>query len=216
MIKVLIVDDMKILRECLRMVIEQEDEYEVVGCAADGKEAVEMSRKFVPDVILMDLNMPIYSGHDAIKDIKAFDDRIKILVLSVEGDEANITKAFQNGADGYVLKDIAPKELSVVMKKTFYGEKYVLENAFSVGTEIIKINKNQFNESIYLKVEFTAREKEVMGLVMVGMTNDEIADSLGISAGRARNIVAELIAKCMVKNRTQLAVMAVKISMLWQ
>lgn len=214
MINVLIADDMKILRECLRMVINQYIEFKVVGCAENGKEAVEMTMEQKPDVVLMDLNMPIYSGHDAIRDIKAINKDIKILVLSVEGDERNITMAFKNGADGYVLKDIAPEELSTVMKKVYKGEKYALENAFSIGQEIVKIYKNPSEADIYLRVEFTEREKEVLELVMSGMTNEEIASSLGLSVGRARNIVADLISKCMVKNRTQLAVMGVKISML--
>lgn len=76
MIKVMIVDDMKILRECLKMVIEQDDNFTVVGCAANGREAVEMSMLYIPDIILMDLNMPIYCGHDAIKDIKTFNNDI--------------------------------------------------------------------------------------------------------------------------------------------
>lgn len=214
MIKVLIVDDMIILRESLKMAINQDSDLTVVGCAGNGKEAVEMSRELEPDVILMDLNMPVYSGHDAIVDIKKDNPYIKILVLSVEGDEKNITSAFKNGADGYVLKDIAPDELFAVMKKAFAGEKYVHDYAFYMGKEMIKIKKNSFGTDIFIKLEFTDREKEVLELVMQGMTNVEIADCLGLSAGRARNIVTELISKYMVKNRTQLAVMAVKMHML--
>lgn len=214
MIKVLIVDDMIILRECLRMAISQDSDLTVVGCAGDGKEAVEMSKELQPDVILMDLNMPVYSGYDAIIDIKKGNPYIKILVLSVEGDEKNIASAFRNGADGYVLKDIAPDDLFVVMKKAFAGEKYVHDYAFYMGKEMVKIKNNSLESYIYIKLEFTDREKDVLELVIQGMTNVEIAEHLGISAGRARNIVTELISKYMVKNRTQLAVMAVKMNML--
>lgn len=161
MIKVMIVDDMKILRECLKMVIEQDDNFTVVACAANGREAVEMSMLYIPDIILMDLNMPIYSGHDAIKDIKTFNNAIKILVLSVDGDEKNITRAFQNGADGYVLKNIDPMELFAAMKKAFKGEKYVQENAFSIGNETIKVEQNQQDSNVYLRVEFT-EEREML------------------------------------------------------
>lgn len=214
MIKVLIVDDMKILRECLKMVINQDADLEVIGDANHGKEAVEMSRINRPDVILMDLNMPVYSGYDAIKDIKKDDPTIKILVLSVETEEQNITTAFANGADGYVLKDITPEELAIVIKKAFHGEKYVHECGFSMGQKVINLNQKNLEESEYFKIDFTEREKEVIYLVMEGMTNEEIAEELGISTGRARNIVADLISKCMVKNRTQLAVIIAKTQMI--
>lgn len=215
MIKVLIVDDMIILRECLSLAIRQDSDFCVVGCAGDGKEAVRMSKELHPDIILMDLNMPVYSGHDAIVEIKKDNPNIKILVLSVEGDEKNITTAFKNGADGYVLKDIAPDALFLVMKKAFAGEKYVHEYAFHMGQEAIKFRYQATEAEPYAScdIAITGREKDVLDLVMQGMTNEEIADVIGLSAGRARNIVAELISKCMVKNRTQLAVIAMKLRM---
>ncbi len=208
MIKVLIVDDVKILRDCLRIVIEKEPGFTVVGCAKDGKEAVEMSLRLEPDIILMDLNMPVYSGLDAIRDIKILNSNIKILVLTGEDDEKNMAAAFKNGADGYVLKDIDANSLSTVMSNAYYGEGYVHEHAFSIGQETVKTDHQR-----PMPFNFTAREKEVLQLVIEGMTNDEISSVLGISSGRVRNIVADLIAKCMVKNRTQLAVVAVKVYM---
>lgn len=214
MIKVLIVDDMKILRECLQMVIDQDAELEVIGGAGDGMEAVEQSLKHRPDVVLMDLKMPVYNGFQAIIDIKAYDPAIKILVLSTEENEKSIITAFTNGADGYVLKDIAPDELSKIIKKVFNGEKYVHESGFSVGLEMIKGNQYNLSGSNCMRFDFTEREKEVLELVMEGLTNEEIAEGLGISTGRARNIVTDLISKCMVKNRTQLAVIIAKRKMI--
>lgn len=211
MINVLIVDDMIILRECLKMAICQDEEFRVVGCGGDGKEAVMLCKELQPDIILMDLNMPIYSGHDAIIDIKKFGFRTNILVLSSEGDEKNIATAFKNGADGYVLKDIEPNELFMVMKKAFAGEKYIHECAFYLGQEAISFRKNSVHLDTHWNVEITGREKDVMDLVMQGMTNEEIGECLGLSAGRAKNIVAELISKFMLKNRTQLAVMSMKL-----
>lgn len=213
MIKVLIVDDIKILRECLRFAIEMEEKFEVVGCAADGKEAVDMFLQLKPDIILMDLNMPVYSGYDAIKDIKALQSNTKILVLTVEGDEKNITQAFVNGADGYILKDISPEELSAAILNAYNGVDYIHESALNISSKLINADPTDRGD-IYLRVNFTAREKEVLELVVEGMTNEEISETLGISVGRARNIVTDLISKCMVKNRTQLAVIAVKIMMI--
>lgn len=210
-IKVLIVDDMVILRECLKLVIGQDTELEVVACAGDGREAVNMCLEFKPDVILMDLNMPVYSGHDAIVEIKKLNTDTKILVLSVDGDERNVATALKNGADGYVLKDILPEELFSVIKKAFAGEKYIHEFAFYIKREEVSTTfSTRYGQ---YSVELTEREKEVLDLVVQGMTNEEIGEAIGMSAGRARNIVAELISKFMVKNRTQLAVMAVTTQM---
>jgi DNA-binding NarL/FixJ family response regulator len=212
-IKVLIVDDMIILRDCLKLVISQEDDFQVVGTASDGQEAVWMYREFQPDIILMDLNMPIFSGHEAIAKIKLEDTHSKILVLTVDGDERNITKAFENGADGYVLKDISPEELFQVMKNAFCEEPYVNESSFYMTKESYKIENTGFTSNNPYDVELTDREKYVIELVIEGMTNEEIAEHIGVSVGRARNIVADLISKFMVKNRTQLAVIAVKLRM---
>lgn len=212
MIKVLIVDDMVILRECLKLVIGQDSELEVVGCAGDGREAVDLWLKLKPDVILMDLNMPVFSGHDAILEIKKSDSNTKILVLSVDGDERNVATSFENGADGYVLKDIVPEDLFVVIKKAYAGEKYIHEFAFCIKRVWIP-STICIDDEHKFSVELTEREKEVLDLVVKGMTNEEIGEAITMSAGRARNIVAELISKFMVKNRTQLAVMAVTTQM---
>jgi DNA-binding NarL/FixJ family response regulator len=216
MTRVLIVDDVKILRECLRMVINQCPGFEVLGCAADGREACQLCEQQQPDVVLMDLNMPVLSGQEAIIRIKAMNPHIKILVLTAEGAEEEIARAFQNGADGYVLKNIAPADLTVMIHKTHQGQPFIHDSAFCVGQGVFQNGTTQHQSSLDPPRDFTDREKEVLRLVMTGMTNEEIAEGIGVSAGRARNIVAELISKCMVKNRTQLAVMAVSMKELHQ
>lgn len=211
MINILIVDDMQILRECLKLTIENNKQFKVVGCASNGKEAVEMSLKLSPDIILMDLNMPLYSGHDAIKKIKETDKSVKIIVLTVEDNEQNMNIAFKNGADGYIIKDIGFYELSAVIKNIYEGNHYINEKSFFAGSNFIlnDLHKNPLEKEIKkfdLNINFTVREKEVLKLVIQGMTNEEISKVLDISVGRARNIITTLISKCMVKNRTQLAV----------
>lgn len=211
MIDVLIVDDMKILRESLKLVIGRMEGIHVVGCAANGMEAIQMTKDLKPSVVLMDLNMPIYSGYEAIVEIKHFNSRIKILVLTVEDSEEHITRAFINGADGYVLKDLNVEELATAIRKAAKNEKYVATHAFHMN-ELVGIKEGLFlEEDMGLDFELTKREKEVVSLVIQGQTNEEISDCLGISVGRARNIVADLISKYHVKNRTQLAVAALKL-----
>lgn len=211
MIDVLIVDDMRILRESLKLVISRMEGINVVGCGANGMEAVQMTKKLKPSVVLMDLNMPIYSGYDAILEIKKYNDRIKILVLTVEDSEQHITRAFINGADGYVLKDLDVEELETAIRRASSNEKYVAKHAFYMNELRNSKERNLLETEEDHCFDLTKREKDVVSLVIQGHTNEEISECLGISVGRARNIVTELISKYSVKNRTQLAVAAIKL-----
>lgn len=204
MISVLIVDDMSLLRDSFKMIIETDKEISVVGLASNGMEALQKFVELLPDVVLMDLSMPIYSGLDAIKDIKNIKKSSKILVLSVEDDEKSIYTAFNNGADGYVFKNIKASDLIDIIKKIHNGESFFKDEAFCfVKNEIENISLNN-------NAELTNREREVFKLVSMGLTNEQIALCLGISCGRIKNIVADLISKFMVQNRTQLAIIALK------
>lgn len=198
MIKILIADDMQILRDCLKLTIEKDREFFVVGCASNGKEAVEMTAKTSPHIVLMDLNMPIYSGYEAIKEIKKIDENIKVIVLTVEDDEESVIEALENGADDYIFKNVAYEDLSYILRDVNKNraKKINLEDIYNNG-ENYRLNS---------RIKFTQREREVLKLVIQGMTNEEIAKILDISVGRARNIVADMMNKSMVKNRTQLAI----------
>lgn len=215
MINILIVDDMKIVRECLKLVIESNSDFKVVGCASNGLEAIEMCERNKPDVILMDIIMPKLNGIEAIMKIREKNKEVKILVLSTVGDEDNILKAIKNGADGYVLKDIGVEELILAIQCINKGLSFVHKNAYSVKRE----NTFGENNKVFLKKqeidgiynELTNREKSVLELVAEGMSNEEIAVKLGISDGRVRNVVSSLISKYMLSSRTQLAVTAVKL-----
>lgn len=211
MIDVLIVDDMKILRESLKLVISHMEGIDVVGCAANGMEALQLTKELKPSVVLMDLNMPVYSGYDAILEIKKHNSEVKILVLTVEDSEEHITRAFINGADGYVLKDINVEELATAIRRASKNEKYVAKHAFYMNEYRSSLEGYQIVLKDEDVLELTKREKDVVSLVIQGHTNEEISECLGISVGRARNIVTELISKYNVKNRTQLAVAAIKL-----
>lgn len=215
MIRVLIVDDMKIVRECMKMSIENNSDFEVVGCASDGIEAIEMFRKCKPDVVLMDIFMPALDGIEATIKIKNENKNVKILVLSSVGDEGNVIRAIKNGADGYVLKDIGVEELILAIQCINKGLSFVHKNVYNVSMlnnidepDKINIEKQQEIREIYNKL--TEREKSVLEVLSEGMANEEIATSLNISEGRVRNVVSSLISKFMLNNRTQLAITAVK------
>lgn len=208
MIKVLIVDDMELLRDSFKMIIETDDELSVIGTSSNGMEALHMYVDLNPDIVLMDLNMPVYSGFDSIKDIKNINKDSKILVLTVEDEESSIYKAFSYGADGYIFKSIGGKDLLEIIKKTYSGEKFIMEKAFCFADIEVEYAVQNMGG------ELTQREKEVFKLVSLGLTNEQIASRLGISSGRIKNVVADLISKFMVQNRTQLAIIAIKNSYL--
>lgn len=218
MIKILIVDDMRIVRECIKMIIEKNSDFKVVGCACNGIEAIEMCQKYKPDVILMDVIMPELNGIDAMVRIKEQDKKVKILILSSIGDEDNVIKSIKNGADGYVLKDIGVEELILAIECINKGLSFVHKNAYSISLlnspnagESNKLNSEKQEKINEIYNELTNREKSVLELVAEGMANEEIASTLRISEGRARNVVSSLISKFMLSNRTQLAITAVKL-----
>lgn len=213
--RVLIVDDIKILRDCLKIVIERNSDFKVIGCAGDGIEAYEMAVKHKPDVILMDIMMPKGDGIEATRMIKNQLNDTKILILTTLGDEENVMKAMKCGADGYVLKEINGDELILAINSVKSGLRFIHKNAYSIETktQFIKDKKSDNEIKDYKdrgSVQLTSRECDVVRLVAQGLTNEEISNSLNISVGRVRNIVTETISKLMLKNRTQLAIYAVK------
>lgn len=210
MTRVLIVTDFEIVRNSLITLFEKETKVELVGCATNGKEAVEKAIKTNPDLIIMCLNMNNKSLCDSIKKIKIYNKYIRIWIFSIEENRKLMEIALKNGADGYLFNDICYEinHIPVRLEEKNIKKQEQMNTAnkiFSSGLEAHTQNLNSV-----LKSNLTAREKEVLKFVVEGMTNQEIATILGISSGRVRNIVAELIMKCMVRNRTQLAVFAIK------
>jgi len=141
MIKVVIAEDHEIVREGLKSLIEQDNEIKVIGCASDGKEAFTLCKKLLPDIVLMDLDMPGCGGVEGTKLIKSEFPFIKILVLSSFSDGDNVYAALKNGAEGYVHKDIKPTELIQLIKGVKGGMKIVHPNVFF--NTMKQLNKNE-------------------------------------------------------------------------
>lgn len=215
MIKVIIADDQKIIREGLKFIIEQDKDIEVLGFAGNGKEAFEQCKALVPDVVLMDIMMPDCNGVEGTKLIKEEMSNIKVIILTTFRDDENISAALRNGADGYVLKDIDTDELILTIKSVFKGLHVIHDNAFGVVKG--KISDNVINEKTgktekteKSTVPLTQREVEIVRLIVYGKSNKEIAASLFLSEGSVRNMVSSILMKLEFKDRTQLAVYAVK------
>lgn len=212
-IKVLIADDIMILRQGLQAVLRQDEEIEVVTLAENGREAFEKCGAYQPDVVLMDMRMPDYDGAYGIRSIKDRYPEIKVLVLTTFDDEETIGKAVNSGADGYLLKEMSDDRLIASVKSVYHG--------ISVfGNGVYQTMRSQFGEGKDKdarnfcpqkpELDFTEREYDMIKLVARGYDNKEIAARLFLAEGTVRNQISRLLEKVDLKDRTQLAVYAVK------
>lgn len=212
-IKVLIADDIMILRQGLKAVLEQDADIEVVALAENGKEAYEKCKVYKPNVVLMDMRMPDYDGAYGIKAIKEELPDVRVLVLTTFDDEETIEKALESGADGYILKEMEDEKViasvkSVAVGMSIFGDGVyqVMRNRLEQSSETRSATaKKQESE-----VSFTDRERDILRLVAQGYDNKEIASELFLAEGTVRNQLSRLLEKLALKDRTQLAVYAVK------
>ncbi len=211
-IKVLVVDDHTLFRRGIAAVLASEGSLEVVGEAADGLEAIEKTKEIVPDVILMDLNMPRCSGLEAIQALQAEMPQVNILVLTVSEMEADLFAAVKFGARGYLLKKTEPEELIHAIIHIAQGGVIVSPlMAAKLLTEFkdlaAGVEKKPVEEA---NADLSPREGEVLHLVAQGATNKEIADSLFISENTVKTHLKSIMEKLHLANRSQAAAYAVQ------
>lgn len=203
-----IVDDQQILREGLKMILEEQEGYEVVGLYGDGEKILEDFSVIMPDVILMDVKMPILNGVEATRRIKALDKRVKILILTTFNEEEFIYDALKNGASGYILKESTPEEILEAIETVYRGEAMIQPK---VAMKLI----NQFARQEVLgkeeaPLDLTDRELEIVKAIGAGYNNKEIAAHLFMSEGTVKNHITKILLKLDLRDRTQLAIFAVK------
>ena len=206
MIKVLIADDQRLLRDCMKHMIESSGQIEVIGCADNGEDAVKLSKEQVPDLVLMDIIMPVCNGIEAVKKIKEFNNNIKIIMLTTSSNNEDIGIALKNGADGYVLKSISPEELILTIKGVYSGldiihkDVYVSVDSASEVQASVKVN------DIYASL--SERDIKIIALLVDGKSTTEIAKEMFLTEGRIRNIITDIIARLALKDRAQLVAFA--------
>ena len=199
-VRVLIVDDHPMWRDGVRSDLESSGGVEVVGEASDGGEAIEVSREVMPDVILMDLQLPQVSGVDATRAIIEDTPHIKILVLSASAEEADVLEAVKAGASGYLLKSSSSSDLVDAVQRVRAGEPVFTPSlAGLVLSEFRRIATTDPSEP-----ELTARENEVLKLVAKGYTYKEIGEKLFISTKTVQNHVQNILTKLQLKKRYEL------------
>ncbi len=209
-IRVLIADDHSLMRKGLKQILELEKDIEVVGQAADGRQAIEMATSLKPDVVLMDINMPILSGIQAIRMLKDNNTSARIIVLTIHEDKEYLLETIRMGAAGYILKDAEAEHLIEAIRMVCKGKTYIQPN---LTTDLIKEFDGLSGSAVIRQANengLTQREKEVLMLISEGLNNREIADTLYISEKTVKNHVSNIFRKLDVCDRTQAAIYAFK------
>lgn len=209
-IKVMIVDDHSLIREGLRRLLELEEDIDVTGQASNGREAVEIALTLKPDVVLMDINMPLKNGLEAIKELRAINCPSKIVVITIHGHQEYLLEAIRLGAAGYVMKDAEVDEILEAIRTVHNGKTYIQPSLTNIvlkendGTAFATYKNRAKDDNL------TRREIQVLLLIADGKNNREIADNLYISEKTVKNHVSNLFKKIDVSDRTQAAVYAYK------
>ncbi|MGB4093751.1 MAG: response regulator transcription factor [Ruminococcus flavefaciens] len=204
MIKVVIADDVQILRSGLKAVLSQDTDIKVVGEASNGKEAYELCIRLHPDVVLMDMRMPDHDGGYGTRKIKDNFSDIKVLVLTTFDDKETVNKAISSGADGYILKEMDNDKIINSIKAVAGGINVFCDNVFRSIKKDVVVQQDAKNFGL------TERETEFIRLICDGCDNKEIAAKLFLAEGTVRNGISRLLEKLELKDRTQLAVFAIK------
>jgi DNA-binding NarL/FixJ family response regulator len=206
-IKVLIADDHHVVRRGLMFFLKTQKDIQIIGEAANGEEAVKLVSELRPDVVIMDLVMPVMDGIEATKKIKETSPNTKILILTSFADQDHVIPAIRAGASGYQLKDIEPDQLVEAIKSVHRGESQLHPKVTShVMTHLYQGEKKEEN----LVEELTKREREVLAEIAKGKSNKEIAASLMITEKTVKTHVSNILAKLNLADRTQAALYAVK------
>ncbi len=208
-VRVVLAEDHAILRAGLKSLLTVKGDYEVVGEAQDGLEAIRLVESTQPELLVLDLSMPRMNGIGAIKEIKKGSPKTKILVLTVQRTEEYILEAFRNGADGYCLKDDSHNELMMAMESVLANKRY-LSPAISEKVLQGYIEGRQTLKTVTSWDSLTQREKEVLKLIGEGYKNKAIADYLCISPKTVEKHRANIMAKLDLHNASGLTAYAIE------
>jgi len=205
--KIFIVEDHRLFREGLKAMLSPSQEYEIIGEAEDGLEAIRLIKKKKPDLVLLDLSMPRMNGLSVLREIKGSMPEVKILVLSIHESDQYVLQAFEAKADGYAIKDSSREELRVAILSVLEGKKYISPGvADNVLEGYLDGRKTLKSKSALDTV--TEREKEILKLLGEGYQNKEIADLVHISVKTVEKHRANIMAKLDLHNAAALTAFA--------
>jgi two-component system, NarL family, response regulator NreC len=207
-VTVLLVDDHPIVRQGLRNLLDSMPDFKVVGEAGDGLQALEMIEKVQPQVLVIDVVMPGLTGLEVTQRVKRQWPAVKVIILSMQNNEAYVVSALKSGASGYILKDTGPEELVDAIRTVVKGERYLSKQ---LSERIINAYVSKMDEAEVDPYDtLTNREKEILHLVAEGFTNQEIAERLFISPRTAELHRSNVLNKLSLKNQVDLVRFAIK------
>ena len=211
-LKILLVDDQILFAESLKtFLVNYAPDIEVLGISQNGKEACDFVQNKKPDIILMDVHMPVMDGVEAVKNIKANYPEIKIIMLSTYDEDEYVRSALLSGASGYLLKDISPTELIISIRALNAGTLQIspsiaqklIQNTYVEGENTSQTSNMDFNKFEWLNT-LTKREREIFTLIATGHDNEEIAEKLDLALQTVRNQVSTIYSKLGVKDRFEI------------
>ena len=208
-ITILLVDDQPLFRESLHAYLDLQPEYRVVGEAADGEEALRLAATLLPQVVLMDMRMPVMDGVEATRRLHASHPACRVIVLTTFDDDEYVFEALRAGAAGYLLKDSQPEKLFEAVQAAARGESFLQPSvAAKVVAEFARMAQQAPARPAPLAEPLTTRELEILRLLAAGYSNREIAGRLYITEGTVKNHVSDILGKLGVHDRTQAALKA--------
>jgi DNA-binding NarL/FixJ family response regulator len=213
-IRVLIVDDQSLFREGLRTLLSVQPEFEVVGEAGNGEEAVQLVSVLKPEIVLMDLRMPVMDGVAATNKLHLETPDVKVIVLTTFDDDENVFEGLRAGAVGYLLKDVSSMKLFEAIHAAARGEYFLLPSITAkIVSELKRVSQPGAVPQGIIE-PLSGRELEILRLVAEGLSNKEIAEKLVIAEGTVKNHLSSILAKLSARDRMQAVVFAKKIGLI--
>lgn len=205
-ISILIADDHSMIREGLKQLLELEQDFNVIGFADNGREAIDKINELHPDILLLDVNMPVLGGIETLAEIRKNNINVKIIMLTIHNEREYLIKSVGLGCDGYILKESDSDELKNAIYNVYEGKRYIQPNMTPMLNSYLASKADDDKKLVGL----TKREVQVLKLVAEGMFNRDIAERLEISERTVKNHIANIFKKIQVSDRTQAAVFAIK------
>lgn len=216
-IRILIIDDHPLFRQGVRWSLEEEVDMEVIGEAGNGREAIKLTDKFLPDVILLDINLPGLNGLEVARVIKRHYPHINLIVLSVYEDDDQLFQAIKVGASAYSSKDVQPSELIRTIREVASGHYLINERVLAkphVATRVLhqfrELAASEDDQENTLFAPLTSREIEILDCIARGLANKEIANELSISSQTVKNHITSILRKLQVNDRTMAVMYAIQ------
>jgi DNA-binding NarL/FixJ family response regulator len=207
-IRILLVDDHSFIRRALKISLGDESSLKIIGEAENGQLAIAQVESLQPDVVLMDIQMPLMDGVEATKQICDRFPDTKVLILTVDDTEDYVSQALKYGASGYILKNTSPEELSFAIQAVYRGYMHLDLN---LGRKVIARVPETSEVSTTDWDKLTPREQQIVKLIATGANNEEIANQLYISTRTVKNHITNILSQLNLRNRTQIAILVASI-----